>query len=618
VRNLLPVGFTTKICLGGFVSERSKLWVLATAGLVFAQSVASLLLRTDNFQLSVLSDITQCILLLSGTAALLPNAVRSHGRNRLFWMLMVLGLLLWLSYQLLWTYYEVVLDKGVPDPFAGDIILFLHIVPMMAALAMQPHLQQDERASRLGTLDFALLLVWWVYLYFVTVLPWEYAVTNEQEYSRSLNVLYLTEKMVFLSGLALAGLRSRDSWRRIYAHWFGASLMYSLSSYIAIWAIAKHVYYTGSLYDIPLAVSMAWVTVIGLMARDSELKQQATSFSTTRGVRVARLGMIAIFTLPLFAAWSLFDTKSPIPVRDFRLIVTLIAMTVMGGMVFLRQHLLDREHVRLLRNSEEEFEDLRLLQTELVKSEKLASLGQLVQGAAHELNNPLTAMLGYSDLLTTTPMSAEQMEVAQKIAQQTRRTRALVSSLLSFARQVPFEKVRLEVNSLVQTALKLSQPVLEARKIDTVLKTTADLPKVWADSNQLLQVCLQIINNASYAMEDAGGGLLTVSTRLGDDSVVVEFADNGPGAQDPQRVFDPLYASQPGGHGRGVGLGACHGIIQEHRGRIWFQNGPDRGAIFRIELPAADPISHVGRASDRAAHDEPHAAATLPLHPAPQ
>jgi signal transduction histidine kinase len=600
------------------VSERSKLWLLATAGLVFAQTVASLLLRTDNFQLTVLSDITQCILLLSGTAALLPNAVRNQGRSRVFWMLMVLGLLLWLGYQLLWTYYEVVLDKGVPDPFAGDIILFLHIVPMMAALAMQPHLQQDERASRLGTLDFALLLVWWVYLYFVAVLPWEYALVNEQEYSRNLNVLYLTEKMVFLLGLALVWLRSKGAWRRVYAHWFGASLMYSLSSYVAIWAIAKHVYYTGSFYDIPLAVSMAWVTAIGLIAKDSELKQQAASSSSTRGVRVARLGIIAIFTLPLFAAWSLFDRISPLPVRDFRLTVTLIAMTVMGAMVFLRQHLLDRELIRLLQTSQKSFEDLKRLQIQLVQSEKLASLAQLVEGAAHELNNPLTAMLGYSDLLTKMPMSGEQMVLAQKIAQQVARTKALVASLLSFARQVPAEKVRLDINTLVQTALKLSQPALESRNITLTLKPTAGLPRIWGDSNQLLQVCLQIVSNSSQTMQEVGGGRLTVSTRLDNDSVVVEFVDDGPGAQDPQRVFEPLYVAQPGGHGLGVGLNACYGVIQEHRGRIWFHNAPERGGVFRIELPAADPVSASRRSDHHTDDQEPHAAATLPLHPAPQ
>lgn len=604
------------------MSERSKLWLLSAAGLVFAQTVASLLLRSQNFELSVLSDITQCILLLSAAAALLPNVFRNRGRIRVFWALMSLGLLLWLSYQLLWIYFEVILRREMPDPYFGDIIIFLHLVPMMAALALQPHMEQDERASRLGTLDFALLLVWWVYLYCFAVLAWQYGLTNEQVYSRNLNVLYLTEKMVFLAGLALAWLRSTKSWRRIYAHWFGASLMYSSSSYVANWAIAKHVYYTGSFYDIPLALSMAWVTWIGLVAQEGELKQQKCQVSNTRGVRIARLGMIAIFTLPLFAAWSLFDTRAPLEVRNFRLVVTLIAMIGMGAMVFLRQHLLDRELIRLLHSSEESFENLKRLQIQLVQSEKLASLGQLVGGAAHELNNPLTAMLGYSDLLASSPLAGEQKMLADRIAYQVRRTRALVSSLLSFAKQVPTEKVRLDVNLLTQTAIKLSEPELGTRKIDIQLDPTPELPRVWGDSNQLLQVCLHIISNASHTMEEVGGGLLSVKTLLDQDAVVLEFRENGPQKDSPEAIRDSLHSARPG-QGLGLGLSACYGIIQEHRGRILCQQHSEGRTTYRIELPIADALAGVpspakqGRSSHTSGDSDKHAAATLPLNPTP-
>ncbi|HET7439792.1 MAG TPA: histidine kinase dimerization/phospho-acceptor domain-containing protein [Terriglobales bacterium] len=605
------------------MSERSKLWVLAAAGLVFAQTVASLLLRAQTFELSVLSDITQCILLLSGTAALLPNIFRSRGRIRLFWALMTLGLVLWLFYQVLWIYFEVILRREMPDPYFGDIILFLHIVPMMAALALQPHMEQDERASRLGTLDFALLLVWWVYLYCFAVLAWQYGFTSEQEYSRNLNVLYLTEKMVFLAGLALAWLRSTGSWRRIYAHWFGASLMYSLGSYIANWAIAKHVYYTGSLYDIPLALSMAWITCIGLMTQEAELGQQKSNFSNTRGVRVARLGMIAIFTLPLFAAWALFDTVAPPEVRNFRLVVTLLGMIFMGAMVFMRQHLLDRELLHLLRSSEESFHNLKRLQGELVQSEKLASLGQLVGGAAHELNNPLTAMLGYSDLLTASPLVGEQKMIADKIAQQVRRTKALVSSLLSFAKRVPAEKVRLDINVLAQTALKLSEPELGTRKIEVKVEAAPDLPKIWGDSNQLLQVCLHIISNATHALEVVGGGVLFIRTRLEEDAVILEFSENGAEAVRSGIAAEDFDLTPRPEQALGLGLSACYGIIQEHRGRILCQKRAAGATMYRIEMPFADPVTGIPVPARPEGKGQPlkssedHGTVTLPLSPLP-
>src|SRR5579864_8773089 len=274
------------------MSGRSKLWISTAVGLVCVQTLASLFLR-KGFALTALSDITQFILLLAGTTALLLNVLATRGRIRIFWALMTLGTALWCSYQALWTYFEVLARSEVPNPFAGDVVIFLHLVPMTAALALQPHVQQDDRTTRLGTLDFALLLIWWLYLYLFAVIPWQYVHAYEPSYDHNLNILYLTEKMVFLAGVGVLWFRSQGSWRSLYANWFGAGLAYSLSSYLANWAIARKIYHTGSLYDVPLAISMAWITVIGLLARHSPGKPQPARASGSYGVWVAKLGMAA-------------------------------------------------------------------------------------------------------------------------------------------------------------------------------------------------------------------------------------------------------------------------------------------------------------------------------------
>jgi signal transduction histidine kinase len=551
--------------------------------------VASLFLR-QGFALVALSDIGQFILLLAGTISLLPSILATRGRIRLFWALMMLGMAFWTSYQGLWMYFEVLLRKDFPNPFGGDVVLFLHLVPMTAALAMQPHVQPNDRTTRLGTLDFALLLVWWLYLYLFAVIPWQYVHAYEPSYDHNLNILYLTEKIVFLAGLGILWSRSQGSWRSIYANWFGAGLTYSLGSYLANWAIARKIYHTGSLYDVPLAISMAWITVIGIMALHSPGKPQPARVSGGYGVWVARLGMAAIFSLPLFALWSLFDAGIPPRVRTFRLVLTLSSMLLMGALVFFKQHLLDRELLRLLTASQESFGNLQRVQAQLVQSEKLASLGQLVGGAAHELNNPLTAMMGYSDLLAATELNGEQRLLMQKIEHQVRRTRTLVSSLLSFAKQVPAEKTLVDINALVQTAVKLCLPQSRGPNVQVHTDFARDLPRVLGDSNQLLQVCLHITNNALHALTDTGG-TLTVTARLQDASVLLEFSDDGPGMQEPERVFDPFYTTRPVGQGPGLGLSVCYGIIQEHNGKITCQNRPEGGAIFRIELPAVvDPV----------------------------
>jgi len=567
------------------MSLRAKSWILLSAAAVLALALASLLLR-PSFTLLAISDIAQCVLLFGGVLAFLPSLLSTRGRVRLFWTLMSLGLGLWFSYQLLWTYFEVVLRQDVQNPFGGDIVLFLHIVPMMAALALLPHAEHDEHTSRLGSLDFALLLVWWLYLYLYAVIPWQYVHTDATVYEHSLNALYLTEKVAFLAVLAGVWYRSEKGWKVLYAHIFAATLIYALSSYVANWGIERNTYYSGSLYDVPLAVSMAWFVVAGILSSELGLKPRAIRSSSTHGVWVARLGMIAIFSLPLFAAWSLFDASVPRAVSTFRLVLTLGAMLVMGAMVFFKQHVLDRELLRLLQSSQDSYENLRRLQSQLVQSEKLASLGQLVGGAAHELNNPLTAMMGYSDLLSATSLDEQQKAVAEKIGHQVRRTKTLVASLLSFAKQAPIEKSPLDLNALAHTAVNLCQAQLAACNIRVQTDFANDVRPVIGDSNQLLQVCLHIINSSLNAMAPTGG-VLRATTRQEQKTAVIEFSDDATKSSGADKALEASATPRPNGQVVGMGLNACYGIVQEHNGKIHCQTRSGGGTNFRIELPCA-------------------------------
>src|SRR5271154_697992 len=470
-----------------FLRAYSKLWTAVVAACMATLVLAALILPR-SFALTALSDWIQCILLLSGALALIPNALRSRGRLRLFWGLLATGMTFWFSYQVMWTYFEVWLRTDVPDLCAGDIILFLHIVPMMAALAVRPHAPQDEYSPRLRRIDFALMMVWWMYLYVFAVMAWQYVVANVTAYGNDLNLLYLIEKLAFLSALFVAWFNAKGGWKNLYANLFGASLTYAASSYFANWALGRHVYYSGSLYDIPLAVSMTWITVIGLWSREDETQSGTRSSSTSHGVWLARVGMITVFSLPLFAAWALLEPAIPPRIRWFRLVLTLAAALFMGIMVFVRQRLLDRELLRLLNQSRESFANLKWLQAQITESEKLASIGQLVGGAAHELNNPIAAMLGYSDLLLSTALNPDQQELASRIGQHVRRTQSLVASLLSFAKQGPAAMAPVDLKTVLRTAVKLSQPVWQALKIEMHTDLQADLPAVLGDSNQLLQV----------------------------------------------------------------------------------------------------------------------------------
>jgi signal transduction histidine kinase len=564
------------------LNKRSYYWLAAVTGLLLALAAAALILPR-SFRLGAISDIVQCILLFSGTASFVPLVLRSRGRMQLFWSLIALGIFFWLSYQLLWTYYEVVLLREVPVIFTGDIVLFLHIVPLMAALGLRPHIPRDEYAARAGRLDFALLVIWWIYLYVLIVIPWQYVVADAEAYNRTLSALYVTEEIAFLLALIACWLQSNGFWRSFYTSLLGMSICYAGSSAVANWAIGRNVYYSGSLYDIPLVTAMAWLTWVGLRTRANEPTSDTGETSILYGVWIARCSMIAVFSLPVFAAWAMSDSNIPARVRVFRIALTLVAAFFMGGMVLVRQYLLDRELTQLLHHSQESIDNLNRLQAQILQSEKLASIGQLAGGAAHELNNPITAMLGYSDLLLSTKLTPEQRPLAAKIGQYVRRTKSLVASLISFARQASSPKNPIDLNTLARTAIKLTQPQRESLEIEVRPQFDSTLPKVLGDSNQLLQVCLELVANCLHLLSERGGKVMTVTTeRQGDNSVLQIGAEPGPlGA--PAGLPSAASANPE----EGLGLSACRGIVQEHRGQVFLEAREDGAILLRVELPVA-------------------------------
>jgi signal transduction histidine kinase len=454
---------------------------------------------------------------------------------------------------------------------------------MMAALALLPHLQEDERDGRIRTLDFALLLIWWLFLYVYSVIPWQTVYVNEAAYRNNFNATYLTEKLVLLIALILLTYHAQGGWRHLYAQLLGASALYASSSYVANYAIGHQTYYTGSIYDIPLIFSMIWLALIGKFAARFQLSESKRS-QPLLGVWITRLGMLALFSLPWFALYAQLEADSPVSVRNFRSTLSLIAMIVMGILLFLRQSLLGDELTQLLEESRRSFEDLKTLQSQLIHSEKLASLGQLVGGAAHEINNPLTAMLGYSDLLSASALPPQEESLATRIAAQVRRTRTLVASLLTFVRQAPARMAAVDVNSILQTAVRLLAPQLEVQAPGFHLELGSALPPVLADSNQLLHVFLHLagqIGARSHSEEDSG---LHIQTHHAGYVVAIDFTADTPTSASS---YQPLQNSESGPQPSSLSLGACLRIVTEHGGRILAQHSSDGYVAFRVELPVA-------------------------------
>jgi signal transduction histidine kinase len=559
-------------------------------------TAVSMSLKQGSEPLTTFGNIMQCLVPLLANAGLLLNAGTPHWRRNLFWMLIAMSSTLGMIGQFQRTYYEVYLHQSLPELNAGDVLFFLRGIPMMAALALRPHRRRGDMELRFGYLDFVLLFTWWTFLYAFAVLPWIYATPMVAQYNYNYNLLANFQNMVIVGGLASLWLASSGVWRIVYANLFGGATLYLLTSLVIKVAIASGRYYTGSLYDLALISHFLWFALAGVIAYQNRSKLDALSENAydadpdstpEENVWPARLAMAAVISLPVFAIYTLRFSHDDPEVRDFRLMATLIASVPLALLIFVRTHLADRDRSRLLAQSEQSIENLKRLQAQIVQSEKLVSLGQLAAGAAHEINNPLTAILGFSDLLADDPTVPEKARrTASKIRDQARRTKTLVGNLLSFARQVPAERTLLDINTVVNNAVQLRALDLRSGTTRIELQLESVLPGVRGDGNQLMQVFFNIISNALEAMEEAQGGVLTIKTIRDRSSVVILFSDTGPGLQDPRRVFDPFYTTKPVGKGTGLGLSICFGIVQEHGGKILAYNRQEGGAVFRVELPA--------------------------------
>jgi len=569
------------------------IWVFVLA----AYATASLSLPRGSHSLTTFGNVVQCIVPLIANAGLLMNAGTPHWRRNLFWMLLALGCTLWMIGQLQWTYYEVYQHRSLPSLFPGDILFFLRGIPIMAALAMQPHRKRGQLHAKLGYLDFSLLLTWWTYVYVFFVLPWVYASPSVAQYNHNYNLITNIQNTVIVIGLIVFWLQSRGAWKTVYVNLLGASTLYLVIALLIDVGTDTGEYFTGSLYDIPLISSFFWFALTGWVAYLNSEKLDAIpseDFSDSNDDSAksvnrwpGRLSMAAVISLPVLALYSLYINHSESNVRDFRLVTTIAAALPLAVLIFVRNHFAEADRARLLLQSEQALENLKRLQAQLVQTEKLVSLGQLAAGAAHEINNPLAAILGFSDLLADDEsLPPKARSIAGKIRDQARRTKTLVGNLLSFARQVPQERTLLDINTVVTNSVQLRSLDLRSSTTRIELQLESVLPGVRGDGNQLMQVFFNLISNAIDAMEAHKGGVLTIKTLRDRGNVVILFSDTGPGIKEPHRVFDPFYTTKPVGKGTGLGLSICFGIVQEHNGKILCYNRQEGGAVFRVELPA--------------------------------
>jgi two-component system NtrC family sensor kinase len=237
---------------------------------------------------------------------------------------------------------------------------------------------------------------------------------------------------------------------------------------------------------------------------------------------------------------------------------------------------------------EKTVETLKNTQSQLIQSEKLSAVGEFVAGVAHELNNPLAAVMGFSEMLKDADVDSKYRRYLDMIYKSSKRCQKIVQSLLSFARKHQSERKPVSVNKIVEAVLEIVSYPLRTSNIELVLQLDPHPPFVLADEHQIQQVILNTINNARQAIEaHQPNGRIKIVTESSATSVRIVIQDNGPGIakENLPRIFDPFFTTKQVGQGTGLGLSLCYGIIKEHGGNITPSSQPGEGATFIIELP---------------------------------
>ncbi len=230
------------------------------------------------------------------------------------------------------------------------------------------------------------------------------------------------------------------------------------------------------------------------------------------------------------------------------------------------------------------------LPAKLLQTDKLAAMGQLVAGIAHELSNPLTAVLGYAHLLLDRPLDPKALADAHRICEETERASRIVRSLLMLAREAKLERIPVQLNEVIERTLWLCNWDLQRAGIRMELNLDPALPLTLANPVQLQQIVLNLLVNAQQAIaETSSSGQITLRTRHGADQVFLQVQDSGPGvpAELQSRIFEPFFTTKPMGVGTGLGLSIIAGILRQHGGDIQVSSVPGSGATFTITLPIA-------------------------------
>ena len=327
------------------MNPRNYLKGLCGAAVVLELSVtAGCLLLPRGFMRMAVSDVGGGLMMLTALAAFVALGFDTKGRMRWFCFLQAAGWALWFSDQMVWVTYDLIFRQKMPSMHPADALLFFAGAPMMAGLLLRPHRESSARSSRLGALDFLLLLLWWVYLYVSLVMCWQYVVTNNAGYDRNFDILSTTENVLLAVILSVFVFQTSGKWRRFYGAFLVAVIFNAVWFYLLNRALEQGSYFTGSWWDIPYTGSFGVYVLTAFFGLG--LTTQIDTTEDTYSAWMADLAMMGVLSLPLFAIYAFLDRNLPHPAAHFRVLLTLAVVFVMAFLIFIQHRRLNRELLR--------------------------------------------------------------------------------------------------------------------------------------------------------------------------------------------------------------------------------------------------------------------------------
>lgn len=561
---------------------------------LFLYAIASI---ATNQRAAVVGDVAQLVPALGYAGLTFWLARQSRGQVQLFWNLNCIHALMWAIGQGVWIYYDMFVPGGVPIISPTDPLFFVASIPLAAAMYGRPERDRPRWLFDIVLLDFVLIALFaaFVYIYFVVTI----VVTDRREdlYNVNLRQLLNARNLLLASWAAWLWRTSTSAeWRRVLGVFAAGLALVFFGGVINDAVESQGGSSSGTLWDIVFMVPYIVMSLAAAMAFEARLfapPEEAPALS--------RLPMVSLVAITLLIAIPAMDeiarrvlTVSPVT-EQLRTRVTLAMMIPFGIVVVVREFLSRRALTRA-------GSDLASTRQQLLQREKLAAVGQLVSGVAHELNNPLQGVLGYAELMLATKGATPDNEELRAIRDNANRAAGIVRNLLTFAGRTTSARGWQQINRIVRDAIATRDSQLQASGIDLRFDAADRLPLVYVDHNRLQDVIVNLIQNAeaaiasrrdgkaqARAIPEKARGEIAVTTKMQSDPdrIFVEVADNGSGLRedDLSRVFDPFFTTREVGQGTGLGLSVCYGIVREHGGQITARNGLVGGAIFTIELP---------------------------------